>query len=69
MKEQSDVQMRAERRVGVKQSVVKVCLLVSRLRIESPLSEQETWEKRHPISHERKRSEKSRRWSFRIACD
>ena len=35
MKEQSDVQMRAERRVGVKQSVVKVCLLVSRLRIEN----------------------------------
>ena len=27
--------MRAERRVGVKQFVVRICLLVSRLRIES----------------------------------
>ena len=35
LKERSDAQMRAGRRVGVRQFVGRFCLLVSRLRIDS----------------------------------
>ena len=35
LKEHSDAQMRAGRRVGVRQYVSRFCLLVSRLRIDS----------------------------------